>query len=207
METFEPLVLAAQLAMGITLAACAGLRAFLPPLALGVAARAGLLDLSPDFAWLASTPCLVVLGSAVVVELLGDKVPVVDHFLDVAGTVLRPAAGALVATVPLFSLVPMGPDASPAGAAPWILGLAGIATGATVSAGVHVAKSHLRLGSTALTAGAGNPVLSFIEDLTGISGVILAILLPLIALGLLIMLMTLVVLVAARRRRVPHHGG
>jgi hypothetical protein len=41
----ETLPIAAGVAMGLVLAACAGLRAFLPLLALGVAGRAGVLHL------------------------------------------------------------------------------------------------------------------------------------------------------------------
>ena len=45
-----------QIAMGIGLAACAGLRAFLPLFLLGLAGRFDWVSLSPTFDWLASTP-------------------------------------------------------------------------------------------------------------------------------------------------------
>src|SRR5215471_7021247 len=74
---------------GVALAAACGLRAFLPLLVAGVASRFGLLSLGPNFTWLGENPALVALGLATVLEMVGDKIPVVDHALDVAGTVIR----------------------------------------------------------------------------------------------------------------------
>ena len=84
-------------AAGIVLAASAGLRAFMPLFGAGLAAR--LLDwpIAPGMDWLASDAGLVGLGLATIVELAADKVPVVDHVLDVVHTVAGPLAGALVA--------------------------------------------------------------------------------------------------------------
>ena len=42
-----------QIAMGVGLAACAGLRAFLPLLVVGVAGKFELVPLSESFEWLA----------------------------------------------------------------------------------------------------------------------------------------------------------
>ena len=43
---------ATQLAMGFALAACVGLRAFLPLLAAGLLARFGYVNLGESFAWM-----------------------------------------------------------------------------------------------------------------------------------------------------------
>src|SRR5512143_4087062 len=83
--------------LAVALAASAGLRAWLPLLLAGGLARAGVLDLGPSFQFLASNKALVLFGVATAIELVGDKVPAVDHVLDVIGTPLRPAAGALLA--------------------------------------------------------------------------------------------------------------
>jgi len=85
------------LALAIALAASAGLRAWLPLLLAGGLARLGILDLGDSFAFLGSNKALVLFGVATIVEIVGDKVPAVDHALDVIGTPLRPAAGALLA--------------------------------------------------------------------------------------------------------------
>ena len=205
MDNVEPIVLAAQILMGLTLAAIAGLRAFLPPFALGLAARADLVTLSEEFAWLSGTPVLIALGSAVAFELLGDKIPVVDNILDAAGTVLRPAAGALVATVPLFTVVASVQDSGTAQTVAWMAGLTGVVLGASVSTVVHLTKSQVRLVSTPLTAGLANPVISIVEDIVGFVGVALAILVPVLAFILLLLIVTTVI--RLRRKRVtPQHG-
>jgi len=207
MESVDPIALLAQLAMGITLAACTGLRAFLPPLALGVASRAGLLELPANLSWLGSNPVLTVLSVAVVVELLGDKVPVVDHFLDGAGLVLRPAAGALVGAVPLMALVSAGPEGPADGPIPWVAGLSGAVLGGSLSTGVHLAKSHLRLGSTLLTAGLVNPLISLLEDLVSFVIVALAVIVPLAGFAILAgVAFALVVFMRRRRRRLSPQG-
>jgi hypothetical protein len=159
---------------GIGLAAAAGLRAFLPPLLVGVLARLDLIPLRDDLQWLASTPVLIVLGTAVILELLGDKIPVLDHGLDVLGTVLKPASGALMLAAPLL-------DLSPA-----MTLLAALLVGGTVAGTVHLTKSGLRLASTGTTAGLGNPALSLAEDGLSASGTLLAVFAPLLLLLLLV---------------------
>src|SRR5512145_2332191 len=85
------------LAMAIALASAAGLRAWLPLLAAGGLARLGVLELGASFQFLASDEALVLFGLATAIELVGDKIPAVDHALDVIGTPLRPIAGAVLA--------------------------------------------------------------------------------------------------------------
>ena len=155
---------------GIALAACAGLRVFLPLLALGIAARWFEWPLSPRMEWLAGDAALVTFGVASVVEILGDKVPAVDHLLDGAQTFLAPVAGALVAASSLGDL--------PTSTA-LVLGLI---TGAPVAAGVHLLAATTRLGSSALTAGTANPALSVVEDGAATVGVVLAFLIPVLVL-------------------------
>src|SRR5947207_12278306 len=72
---------AIQLAMGFALAACVGLRTFLPLFAAGLLARFGYVDLGDSFEWMSKTPALIVFGSAVAFEVLADKVPGLDHAL------------------------------------------------------------------------------------------------------------------------------
>jgi hypothetical protein len=162
-----PLVV--QVAMGFSLAACAGFRAFLPLLALGTAARFQLIPLASGFGWLSSNEALVILAAAVVLEFLGDKLPLVDHVLDAAGLVIRPAAGFLVAAAPLLDF-----DTK------WKIVL-GLVTGSAVAGAVHLGKAKLRLASTMTTAGFGNPILSVAEDVLGFTGTLLAVFVPLLA--------------------------
>jgi hypothetical protein len=162
--------LAAQIAAGIGLAACAGLRAFLPLLVVGACGRAGWIGLSSPFEWLASWPALVVFGVAVVVEILSDKIPVIDHLLDVVQGAVKPAAGAALVVAVVTDLTPLQST---------VLGILG---GGGAAAVVHVAKAKVRLLSSALTSGLGNPILSLLEDVVTGFGSVVAILAPLLVL-------------------------
>ena len=144
--------------LGIGLAASSGLRTFLPLLLLAGAAKFGFfgVQLSGSFAWLASNTALAALLLATIFEIAGDKIPVVDHALDSVGTVLRPAAGALVAAA-------VWNTQDPATAA-----LLGLILGAPVAFGMHAAKAGTRAGSSVTTAGIGNPVLSVLEDIAAL---------------------------------------
>ena len=162
------------LALAIALAASAGLRAWLPLLLAGGLARLGVLDVGPSFQFLASTKALVLFGVATAIELVGDKIPALDHALDVIGTPLRPAAGALLAasvlgtvTDPLTSLV------------------LGTAVGAPSALVPHAAKAAVRAASTTVTGGIANPLLSFLEDAISIVVFVLAVLVPLVVVAAL----------------------
>ncbi len=172
--------LAWQLMMGVGLAASAGLRAFLPLLVVGLAGRLEVVPLSARFEWMASTAALTVFALAVIAEVLGDKLPAVDHLLDVAGTFARPVAGAIAAASSLTALDPL-------------TGLViGVILGGSVAGGVHAAKAGARLVSSGSTAGIGNPVLSVAEDVVSLGGSVLSIFIPVltftVAIGLLYLL-------------------
>ena len=179
------------LALAIALAASAGLRAWLPLLLAGALARLGVLDLGPSFQFLASTKALVLFGVATTIEIVGDKIPAVDHALDVIGTPLRPAAGALLAasvlgtvTDPLTSLA------------------LGTAVGAPSALMPHAVKSAVRAASTTVTGGIANPLLSFVEDAISLVTFSLAVLVPLLVVALLGVTLYLASR-WIRRRRVP----
>jgi len=157
------------IAAGIAISAVCGLRAFLPLLGLGLAQRLGVLHLSSGAEWLGGNVALFALAAATVFEIAGDKIPIVDHFLDLAGTVVRPAAAALAGYAVLYHLD-----------APWsqLLGLV-LGSGALA---VALAKAKLRIGSSALTLGAANPVVSVVEDGITFTVVLVAIVAPILAL-------------------------
>ena len=169
----EGATLLVQVAMGISLAACAGLRAFLPLFVTGVAGRLDYIPLTSYFDWLESWPALIILGVAVVTEILADKLPVVDNFLDSLQTFVKPIAGTILAASVLTELTPLQAT------------ILGLITGGSVAGGVHVMKAKTRLVSSATTAGVGNPFLSFIEDVGAFIGSLGAVLLPLLFVALL----------------------
>ncbi len=175
-----------SLGLAVGLAACAGLRAWLPLLLTGLLARAGLLTLGPSFQFLQGNRALVLFGLATAIEILGDKIPAVDHALDVVSTVLRPAAATLLAASV------MGFVSDPLAA----LAL-GLVVGAPTALVPHAAKAGLRATSTALTAGLANPVLSLLEDAAALVLFVLAVVVPLLA----AMAVVILVIFAARRLR------
>jgi uncharacterized membrane protein len=179
-----------QIAMGIGLAACAGLRAFLPLFVVGLAGRLDVVPLTATFEWMGSTPALVVFGVAVVTEILADKIPVVDHFLDVAQSFVKPIAGTVLAASVLTELTPLQ------------AAVLGLITGGAVSGVIHVTKAKVRLASTATTAGLGNPVISTLEDVGAFFGSLVAIWLPLLLL-LLLVAATILTWTLLRRMRLP----
>lgn len=155
------------LALAISLAASAGLRAFLPLLIAGVLSRVGVLELGESYTFVGSTPALLCFGVATVLEIAGDKIPAVDHALDVGGTFVRPVAGSLLAASVMWQVdEPL-----------WALVL-GVIVGAPTALAPHAAKAATRGVSTSLTAGIANPVLSTIEDVSAAAIAILAIVVP-----------------------------
>jgi hypothetical protein len=174
-----------SLALAIALAACAGIRAWLPLLLAGALARVGYLELGPSFQFIASNQALALFGLATLIEVAGDKIPSVDHALDALSTLLRPAAGALLAASALWQV------SDP---------LTALALGAVVGAPTalvpHAAKSTLRAASSVLTAGLANPVLSLLEDLLALALFVLAVLVPVAV----VLALALLALYLARRR-------
>lgn len=171
---------------GVALAASAGFRVFLPLLAAGAAGRWGGFPVAPSLVWITSDAALVMFGVAALVEIVADKVPVIDHALDLAQTVLSPVAGVLVLLGPATALAPA-------------FGLAiAIIAGAPLAGAVHLLGATARVKSSLGTGGAANPLLSVLEDLSAVVVIILGLLIPVLALAVVAWL------VVRRRRRTRH---
>lgn len=173
-------------AFGVVLAATAGLRAFLPVFSASLAAWLTDLPLPDNLTWLEKPETVLIFGMATLLEILGDKVPIVDHALDSVQVLTKPV---LAATPFLYQLSPE-----------YSVGI-GILLGAPLALGVHSAKATARLGSTATTGGLGNPVLSVVEDVAAVASIILGFLAPLLALVLMAVTIFFIVRVALRVRR------
>jgi hypothetical protein len=141
-----------SLVLGIALAATCGVRTFLPLLALGIAARAGLVELGEAFVWLAGGPALLALATGVVLELVSDKVPWLSSILDLLKSPARAAAGMVAVAATMVDL-PL-----------WIVAIVALIVGGGVALSVHVARSGFRLAAAGKSAGALNPALSVVED-------------------------------------------
>lgn len=156
-----------SIALGISLAACAGLRAWLPFFAVGLSVRLGVLPLGDSFRFLGSNVALAVFAVATVIEVLADKIPVVDHALDALSTFLKPAAGVVLAASVMWTVDD-----------PIVALALGVMVGAPASLVPHAAKATLRGVLSPITAGLAAPILSVLEDVIAFGLVALAILAP-----------------------------
>jgi len=177
--------------MGIGLAACAGLRAFLPLFVVGLAGRLDLVTLSDSFTWLSDWPALAVFGAAVVIEILGDKFPFVDHVLDTVQTFVKPIAGALVMATVIDDWAPL------------YVAIFSIVVGGSTAGLVHLTKAKLRLASSVTTGGLGNPVLSASEDVGALAGTVGSIVIPPVMVLFMIVTVLLAWVALRRLRRRP----
>lgn len=192
MDWVEWTTIVPSLAMGIGLAACAGIRAWLPLLMAGGMARWGIIELGPSFQFIAGDRALILFGVATVIEILADKIPAVDHALDTLSTVLRPAAGSLLAASVLWQV-----------SDPLTALALGVAVGAPTSLVPHAAKSLLRAASTTFTGGLANPFISILEDLMAVALFVLTVLIPVAVAATLLLIGLLVARRLARRTPAP----
>jgi len=168
--------LALALALGVALAAAAGLRVFIPLLLASVAAHTGHFDPSPGFAWLASWPALVTFAVAAAVEIAAYYLPGLDHALDLVMTPLALAAGVLLVVAPLGEISPL---------LRWSVA---VVAGAGAAGITQAATALLRVKSTATTGGLGNPLVATTELGGSLLLSLLALLLPVLAVALLAVL-------------------
>lgn len=184
-----------EIITGMTLAASAGLNAYIPMLGLGLLSRfTELVQLPATWAWLENEWALGILGVLLVVEVLVDKFPALDTVNDVLQTVVRPASGGIVfsagSSSDTFAVSDPAEFVASAQFWPFILGV-------LIALVPHVLKAIARPVINALTAGAGAAVSSTLEDLGAVLLTVLAVVVPVLALALLIA----VVVVLIRRLR------
>lgn len=175
------------IALGIGLAAAAGLRVFVPVFGAGLAAHFGALPLNAGFSWVSTTPALIAFGTATLLEIVAYYVPWLDHALDVAATPTAVAAGILASAATITDLPPL---------VTWAIAIVGGGGAAGVMQFLSVAT---RFKSTVTTGGLANPLVATAETLGSIVVSTMAIVVPVI--GLLIGTMVLVWLVRRRSRR------
>ncbi|MDQ1656976.1 MAG: hypothetical protein QOD41_2059 [Cryptosporangiaceae bacterium] len=183
---------------GTGLATAAGLNAYIPLLIVGLLSRfTDLITLPDGWRWLQNPWVLGILGVLLAVEVVADKIPVVDHINDVVQTVVRPTAGGLVfgATSSAQTVTVSNPD-SFFSHNRWVPVLGGI----VLALLVHGTKAAARPVINGLTLGTGAPVASTIEDGVSVSVSLVAILLPVLVLFFLAGLIALMVWLARRRR-------
>lgn len=182
------------IAVGLGLAAAAGMRVFLPLFVLGLAGANNVVPIGDNWMWLSTTPALIGLGTAMVLEIAAYYVPWLDNALDVVATPAALIAGMIATASVLIDVPPL---------LKWAVviigggGVAGLTQGASVLA---------RLKSGALTGGLGNPAVSTVELGGALILAILAVLLPVIGIALVAVLLFAVAKKAGRLvfgRRAP----
>jgi hypothetical protein len=191
-------VIVLEVLTGSGLAASAGLNAYIPLLLMGLLARyTDLMDLPSGWQWLGNGWVILILAVLLAIEVVADKVPVVDHVNDVVQTVVRPTAGGLAfgAGSTSETVTVSDPDTF-FSSHQWVP----VVVGVLIALGVHLLKSAARPVINATTAGFGAPVASTAEDATSVVMSVVAILLPVLVLVFLVGLVASLFWFLRRRR-------
>ena len=171
---------------GTGLAASAGLNAYIPLLTMGLLARyTDAINLPGGWQWLSNGWVIAILAVLLAVEVVADKIPVVDHVNDIVQTVVRPTAGGLAfgaGSAP--ETVTVSDPGAFFGSHQWVP----IAAGVVIALCVHGVKAASRPVVNATTAGVGAPVASTAEDFSSVILSVLAIVLPVLVLAGLVLL-------------------
>ncbi|MCI0554495.1 MAG: DUF4126 domain-containing protein [Anaerolineae bacterium] len=164
------------------LSASAGLNAYIPLLLVGLIARyTDLMNLNAPWDTLSHPGIILMLSVLVIIEMLADKIPAVNHLNDLIQTLIRPAAGAIAFAASANVVT----DVSP---------VLALAAGLLVAGTVHVAKAGaMRPMVTATTGGAGNVPVSIAEDIVSTVLSILAIVLPILIGTLMVVLAAFII--------------
>lgn len=182
------------------LATAAGLNAGLPLLVLGTLARwTALVELPVGWTWLTQDWVLAVLAVLVLLDVVADKVPGLDHLNDLVQSVVRPTSGGLAFGAGVGATTPAVADPTALdGTGVWVP----VALGVLLSLAVHLAKALARPWLSAGTVGVAVPVVSAAEDAAGLALSLAAVLVPAAVAGLLLAAGVAVVRLGRRRRAV-----
>ena len=135
--------------LGVSFAA--GLNAYATVLALGLMHRFGVIHLPRSLDVVGTTPVIAAAAVLYVIEFIADKIPWIDSVWDGIHTVIRPAAGALLA----YGIVG---DVDPR----WQI-IAALA-GGTLALTSHTAKASTRAAANVSPEPFSNWFLSLMED-------------------------------------------
>lgn len=192
-----------EILAGTGLAVAAGLNAYIPLLVLGLAGR--FLDfvvLPSGWTWLENEWVLVILGVLLVIEIVADKVPVVDSVNDWIQTLVRPAAGGIAfGTGSATQTAVISDPASFFSSNAWVP----VAVGVGLALATHLVKMAARPALNAVTVGAAAPIVSAAEDASSVALSLFALLIPVLVVVMLGGLIAVAVNLfrRARRNRAP----
>ena len=184
---------------GTGLAASAGLNAYIPLLVVGLLSRfTDAIGLPHGWQWLGNGWVLAVLTVLLAIEVVADKVPVVDHANDVIQTVVRPTSGGIVFGAGSAAQTATVTDPGTFfGSHRWVP----VAAGVLIALCVHGVKAASRPVVNATTAGFGAPVVSTAEDVSSVAMSLLAVLVPILVLLGIVLLVAGAIWVLHRRRQ------
>jgi hypothetical protein len=159
---------------GIGLAAACGWNTFTPLLALALADQITGGDLlNRPFDFISSVGGILFFLAMMTIELVADKIPRLDHALDVLGAVLRPATGALC----FMAITEHDSSMHP---------ILAMLFGLLIGGLVHWDKVHRRIRLAQEGVGLGTPFVSVVEDfasmITAVCAVLFGVLGPIAAL-------------------------
>jgi len=158
------------LGLALGTAFTAGINLYATVATLGLAARAGAIQLPPDLQVLAHPAVITIALVLYVVEFFADKTPYLDSAWDAVHTFIRVPAGAILAARAL------GPVSPP-------LELAAVLAGGGVSFAAHATKATTRLAINASPEPFSNWIASLAEDVVALVGIWMVFNHPLAMLG------------------------
>ena len=170
------------LIMAMALSACCGFKVFVPPLLLGIFAKAGLIGLGENYAWLGSWPAIAVLSLATALETAAYFIPLVNNALDSIKIPASTMAGILTASAIL-----------PGEMSPLVRWTLAVLIGGGGAAAVSTGMASLRGTLTLTTAGFGSGLQNLAEAILSFLLSILAMLAPfLLCLAILLVLLSVI---------------
>ncbi len=175
--------------LGISLSAASGFRIFVPFLVLSIAAKAGFVELADTFAWVGSTPALILLLVATVIEIASYYIPFVDNLLDTIAMPLATIAGTLLMASVVTDMSPM---------LKWSLA---VIAGGGLSMTIHSGTTLTRGASSLTTGGLGNNLVSSGENFSSILISVVAIISPIIAIVIILILIFMIIKFIRRKRK------
>lgn len=184
---------------GMGLATSAGLNAYIPLVMMSLLGRyTNLVTLPSGWQWLSNGWVLLILVGLLCVEVVADKIPVVDHVNDVVQTVVRPTAGGIAfGAASGAQTVTVTDPGEFFSSHQWVPIVAGV----IISFVVHAGKATARPVINASTVGFGAPVVSLIEDFLAVVLSAAAIILPILFILFAIVLLLLFRTIRRWRRR------
>ena len=164
------------LLVGLGLAAACGFRVFVPFLIMSIASYTGFLELRSGFAWIGTLPALLAFTTATVLEIGAYYIPWVDNLLDLLAAPAAIVAGILVTVSTLTDVDPF---------MAWTMAAIG---GGAMAGVVQLTTTAIRHAATLTTGGLANPLFSTVEAAGSFLLATLAVVVPLLAIGLMLVL-------------------